>query len=155
MSDSERPYLDALRLLARRELSEAQVRERLARRGHAPGDIEAVVARLKAAQAIDDGRAAAAIARKAAGRRSRLHARRTVEAAGIAPETARRAVDEAFQSIDADAALDAALARRLRGRAVADQAERQRLYRHLVARGFAPHKVLARLGGTPAQDDEP
>ena len=39
-------YIDALRMLARRELSEAQVRQRLARRQHPAAAIDEAVARL-------------------------------------------------------------------------------------------------------------
>jgi regulatory protein len=56
-------HTTALRMLARRELSEAQVRERLARRGYAVNDIDAAIHRLKDQRAIDDARVAEAIAR--------------------------------------------------------------------------------------------
>ena len=56
-------YADALKLLARRELSEAQVRQRLARKGHTEPDIDQAVARLVADRSIDDARVAEAIAR--------------------------------------------------------------------------------------------
>ncbi len=95
-------YLDGLRMLARRELSEAQVRQRLARRGHEPESIDAAVERLKSERAIDDVRVAEAIARTetTVKRRGRLRVRRQIEHAGIAPATARRAVDEIFEDID-------------------------------------------------------
>src|SRR5580765_5463601 len=111
-------YVDALRMLARRELSEAQVRQRLARREHAADDIDSAVARLLAERAIDDGRVAAAIARSQTSvkRRGRLRILRQIEQAGIARAVARRATDEVFESIDPEALLEAALAKRLRGR---------------------------------------
>ena len=62
-------------MLARRELSEAQLRQRLARREHSAGDIEAAVARLRDERAIDDARAAEAIARTETGLRHRGKAR--------------------------------------------------------------------------------
>ena len=78
MPPGPEPYLDALKMLARRELSEAQVRQRLARRGHDPESIDAAVARLKGERAIDDARVAEAIARTetAAKRRGRLRVSR-------------------------------------------------------------------------------
>src|SRR5436190_24387744 len=57
-------YLDGVKLLARRELSEAQVRQRLARRGHEPGAIDEAVAKLREERALDDVRVAEAIARE-------------------------------------------------------------------------------------------
>ena len=47
-------YVTALRLLARRELSEAQVRARLARREFESDEIDAAVARLQEERALDD-----------------------------------------------------------------------------------------------------
>ena len=105
-------------MLARRELSEAQVRQRLSRRGHEPESIDAAVERLKHERAIDDVRVAEAIARTETTikRRGRLRVRRQIEHAGIAPPTARRAVDEVFGDIDDQALIEAALAKRLRDR---------------------------------------
>jgi len=147
-------YLAALRLLARRELSEAQVRQRLARRQHDPDDIDTAVDRLKAEGALDDGRTAGAIARHETGvkRRGRRRVVRQIEAAGIAPDVARRAAEEAFAEIDADALLQQALESRLRGRAtLADEREHSRLYRYLVAQGFEPDRVLAALAARRAR----
>src|SRR5262245_13529437 len=141
-------YLDGLKLLARRELSEQQVRQRLARRGHADDAIDAAVARLRAERAIDDARTAEAIARTetAVRRRGKLRVRLQIERAGIEKTIAGRATDDVFSNLDADALLDASLAKRLRGRdTIADDRERQRLYRYLVGQGFEPDRVLARL----------
>lgn len=141
-------YVDALKMLARRELSEAQVRQRLARRGHEPDAIDAAVARLREERAIDDARVAEAIARTESSvrRRGKLRVKRRIESAGISGATARRAVDEVYGSIDADALLEASLAKRLRGRAaIADDREFQRLYRYLVGQGFESDRVVRAL----------
>lgn len=141
-------YIDGLNLLARRELSEAQVRQRLARRGYEDDDIEGAVARLKQERAIDDARVAAAIARTetTVKRRGRLRVKRRIESAGIARSTAKRAVDEVFSAIDDDAQIEAALAKRLRGRErAADDRELQRLYRYLVGQGFEPDRIATVL----------
>lgn len=135
-------------MLARRELSEAQVRQRLARRGHDEDAINAAVARLIEERAIDDERVAAAIARTETSvrRRGRLRVRRQIEHAGIAAPTARRAVDEVFGDIDNDAHLQASLAKRLRGREIiADDKAFQRLYRYLVGQGFESDQVVRAL----------
>src|SRR5262245_26868275 len=104
-------------MLGRRELSEAQIRQRLVRRGHDEPDIDAAVARLKEERAIDDVRVAGAIARtEVARKRGRLRAGRQIQSAGIAAAVAKGAVDEAFGSIDDDALIEAALTKRLSGK---------------------------------------
>src|SRR5512143_1181231 len=110
-------YLAGLQLLARRELSEAQVRQRLARRGYETTDIDAAIARLLEERALDDRRVAAAIAHTESRVRGRgkLRVRRQIEAAGISASLAQAAVDEAFADVDSDALLAAAVERRLRG----------------------------------------
>jgi regulatory protein len=153
-------YVSALKLLSRRELSESQVRQRLARKGHAEDEIEAVVARLKAERAIDDARVAAAIARTETGvkRRGRLRVRRQLENAGIAPAIARQALEAVFEELDDDALLQAALGRRLRGdRPIRDDREFQRLYRYLSAQGFESDRIRRALGArrvTTSQDPD-
>jgi regulatory protein len=135
-------------MLARRELSEAQVRQRLARRSHDSDQIDDAVARLKHERAIDDRRVAEAIARTETSlrKRGRLRVKRKIESTGISSSVARDAVDETFDGIDADALLEAALTKRLRhGKTVADDREFNRLYRYMVSQGFEPDRVLARL----------
>ena len=141
-------YLAALKMLARRELSEAQVRQRLARKGHDEDAIEAAVARLRAERAIDDERVAEAIAHTQVSlkRRGPRRIRQQIEQAGIARHTARRATEAIFEDVDAEALLASSLAARLRGRArIADAAEFRRLYRYLISQGFDADRVLAAL----------
>jgi regulatory protein len=141
-------YLEALRLLARRELSEAQLRQRLARRGHNPESIDTVIARLKADRSIDDTRVAEVIARSETGLRKRgpHRVRRRIETAGISAATAREVVDAAFRDIDYDTLMKAALEKRLRGRTtIEDDREFQRLYRFMIGQGFDSDRVMALL----------
>ena len=141
-------YLDGLKLAAGRELSEAQVRHRLARKGHSPADIDTAIARLKDERAIDDNRVAETIARSETStkRRGKLRVRMQIERAGIAAATARKVVDEVFNEIDADALLEAALTRRMLGRdRVEDDKEFQRLYRYLLNQGFDSDRVITAL----------
>ncbi|HKE86179.1 MAG TPA: RecX family transcriptional regulator [Vicinamibacterales bacterium] len=141
-------YLAALKMLAGRELSEAQVRQRLTRRGYDRPDIDQAIDRLKATGTIDDARAAAVIARRetTVRRRGKARVNSRLRAAGIAPDVADRTVEQLFQEVDADALLAASLERRLRGRtAIDDEKELQRLYRYLVGQGFEADRVLAKL----------
>jgi regulatory protein len=138
-------YVDGLKMLARRELSEQQVRQRLARKGHSPEAIDDAVARLTRERAIDDARVAEAIARTETSirRRGRLRVARQIESAGIRSSLARAAVDQVFGGLDPDALIHASLARRLRGgRPIADEREFQRLYRYLTAQGFESEAIL-------------
>jgi regulatory protein len=145
----------ALKMLARRELSEAQVRQRLVRRQYDRESIEAAIERLKANRSIDDARVAGAIARTEAMLRHR--GRRRVEqqlaAAGLAPDIAQRALQHVFDDIDPDAMLANALDKRLCGRSVvADAREFARLYRQLTRQGFDSHRVLEVLRARRAAD---
>jgi regulatory protein len=141
-------------MLARRELSEHQVRERLARKGHESEAIDDAVRRLRAERAIDDARTAAMIARTEASvhRRGKLRVQMQIERAGIGTEVARRAVDAAFGNSDDSALLEASLQKRLHGRqTIADDREFQRVYRYLVGQGFDPERVLQALRGRRAR----
>src|SRR6478735_8536667 len=137
-----RAYLTGLQLLARRELSEAQLRQRLARRGYGPDEVDVAIGHLLAERALDDRRVAAAIAAT----ETRLRVKRQIEAAGIDTSLAEHAVEQVFGEIDSEALLTAALDRRLRGRdGIADDREFQRLYRYLVTQGFESDRVVALL----------
>jgi regulatory protein len=141
-------YVAALKMLGGRELSEHQVRQRLARRGYDADAIDAAVVRLISDGSLDDARAAKAMARTEATfrKRGRLRVKRRLEMAGIAPKVAQRALQEVFDEVDADALLAAALQKRLRGRErIVDDREFQRLYRYLIGQGFEPDRVLALL----------
>jgi len=141
-------YVTALRLLARRELSEAQVRTRLARREFASDEIDAAVARLQEERALDDRRTALACARTEAHvkRHGRRRALRTVEALGIDRELARAAVAEVFGDLDEDALITQALERKLRhGAAIEDAAVARRVHRYLLAQGFDAGRVHAAI----------
>jgi len=135
----------ALRMLARRELSEAQIRQRLQRRGHPLDEIESAIDRLKSERAIDDARVAGAIARTETSlkRRGRLRVAQELARAGIARSTARTAIDETFDDLDDDALLQQALNRRLKNdRPIEDDREFQRLYRYLLNQGFDADRVM-------------
>jgi regulatory protein len=141
-------YIAALKMLGGRELSERQVRQRLARRGYDEDAIDAAVTRLIRDRAIDDDRAARAMAHSetAFKKRGQLRVKRRLEAAGIPRAVAQRAIQEVFETIDADALMASALQKRLRGRErISDEREFQRLYRYLVGQGFEPDRALALL----------
>jgi regulatory protein len=135
-------------MLGRRELSEQQVRQRLARKQYSQDDIDEAVARLRAERAINDQRVAEAIARMETGirKRGKVRVRIQLERAGIAKETARTAIDDVFGAIDDDALLQSSLQKRLRGRdTIADDREFARLFRYLIGQGFESDRVMKAL----------
>lgn len=139
----------ALKMLARRELSESQIRQRLARRAYQADDIESAIEGLKSDGSINDARVAGAIARTETSikRRGRLRVAQTLARAGIDRATAREAVESTFSNIDDATLLNAALDRRLKnGRFIADDREFQRLFRYLAAQGFESDTILKALG---------
>ncbi len=140
-------YQTAVRLLARRELSTGQLRDRLAQRELPPSEIEAAITRLTRERAVDDARTALAYARRAAEvkLRGQSRARREIEALGIDPATARRAVAEVFDEVDEESVLERAIAKRLDG-PIRDRAQLRRLYQALLRQGFPPDRVAAALG---------
>ena len=144
---ADNAYLTALRQLARRELSEAQIRQRLSRRGFTSDDIDRALTRLRDDGSVDDARVAAAIARSQLSikKRGERRVRREIEAAGISPALAERAVAEVYGEVDADALLAAAIDRRLGTRRLDDDRDMARLYRYLVGQGFESDKAMTAL----------
>jgi regulatory protein len=141
-------YIAALKMLGGRELSERQVRQRLIRRAYDDDEIDAAIARLKQDRSLDDERAARAMAHAETSlkKHGRRRVTRRLEAAGIAPAVVQRTVQDTFQTIDADALIESALQKRLRGHErIADDREFQRLYRYLVGQGFESDRILALL----------
>jgi regulatory protein len=145
---ADRAYAAGLALLARRELAEAQVRQRLARRRFEPEDIDAAVQRLRSERALDDRRTALACARTEVRlkRRGRARVVRQIEALGIGREIAREAAAEVFAELDEDELLRDAVDRRLsRGADVGDPAVLRRLHRYLIGQGFDAARAASYL----------
>lgn len=146
MTDAPDAYLTGLRLLARRELSSAQLRDRLAKRGCPEPEIAAALARLREEGALDDRRTARAYASTAARvkGRGRLRILRELDALGLDREIARAAADEVFEEIEEAALLQRALAKRLRG-PIKDEGQFRRLHQYLTRLGFPPAAIIAAL----------
>ncbi len=141
-------YIDGLKMLGRRELSERQLRQRLARKEYSQDEIDEAVARLRAERAIDDQRVAEAIARTETGirKRGKVRVRIQLERAGIAKETARTAIDDVFGAIDDDALLQSSLQSGCADATrIADDREFARLFRYLIGQGFESDRVMKAL----------
>jgi regulatory protein len=136
----------ALRWMAGRDLTSAQLRERLARRGCAPETIDDVVDRLTGEQVVDDRRVALAAARTARDvkRHGPHRIARSLEQRGIPHDLARDVVAATFSEADEAALAERALARRLRGAADA-AAELRRLHRYLSRQGFTESVIVSTL----------
>lgn len=140
------PYVTGLSLLARRELSGTQLRQRLLRKGFQQHETDSAVKRLQHEGALDDNRTAALHARQAALIKYRGPRRivKEIEAKGIASQIAAKAVSELYEELDVREILVQALNKRLTGQ-VRDRAEFRRLYNYLVRQGFDGYQVLEAL----------
>ncbi len=144
-------YVTALTMLSRRELSEAQVRTRLARKAFEDDDIEAAVERLLHDGTLNDRRVALAAARleSAVRHRGRSRVIQKLRTLGIDSVIAESAVNEVFEDVDESALLERAFERRLRGQdpKELDEKARGRIVRGLAGQGFALESILKRLRG--------
>jgi regulatory protein len=140
-------YVDGLQLLGRRELSVKQLRERLLERDHSPEDVDRAVALLLENRALDDTRVAAAYVRTALSvkGRGRLRIRRELQEMGIDPDVASAVLADAFAGTDERAHVRQALAKKLRGKRIATQADYARAFQYLMRQGFSPETVTAVL----------
>jgi len=148
VADRRSAYLDALHLLARRELSVAECRARLLAKDHSPEEIDAAVAHLLETRALDDERVARACARTAltVKGRGRLRVQRELQEKGIPRDTAAAALAEVFGDTDERSLVAKAVKRRLLGRAAPrHRAESARLYHYLMRQGFTPATVMDTL----------
>jgi regulatory protein len=140
-------YSEALKLLARRELTASELRERLLRKELSPDDIDAAIARLRADGTINDRRAATAIARTQAlvNARGRLRIERDLRARGVDAGTARAALDDVFAELSEPELIERALRKRLRSGRIKDEAQFRRLYAYLIRLGYPREAVMGLL----------
>ena len=144
-------YFRALRWLTARELSEAQVRSRLAEKGFTDKAIIPAVERLIQDGTIDDRRAATAVARTEA--RVRRHGPHRVMgklmAMHIDRDLAKDVVRELFGEEDEGALLERTLETRLRGHAdrLKDPRERRKILAYLIRQGFSASRASAAIRG--------
>ena len=146
---SKAAYFRALRWLTARELSESQVRTRLAEKGYTDSAITPAVERLLHEHSIDDRRAAMAVARTEA--RVRRHGPYRVMGKLIAMQIdrdlAKEIVRELFTDEDEEALLGQTLDIRLRGKPerLKDPRERRRILAYLVRQGFSMSAASAAI----------
>jgi len=144
-------YGKALGLLARREHSVRELKQKLAIRGHAAAEAGAAIGRLTQQSYQSDERFAASLARKRAAQGygpQRIHAE--LKSHGLSDPAVRAAL--ASLDIDWVASAAAQLRRHAGSRAPADHAERGKRAQFLLRRGFDAATVRA---VTRAEMDDP
>lgn len=144
----------ALRLLARRDYSRAELALRLAARGIARTDFDPVLDDFERLGYLSDARYAAGVVARRAGRYGKRAIARDLHDKGVAPAAAIDAL-AALASRD-DLADATALWLRRFGEAPADEREKLRQVRFLVSRGYSSataFKVL-RAAGARVHDDD-
>jgi regulatory protein len=142
-------------LLARRDYTSAELSTRLTDRGYAAEDVADALGNLVADGSVNDARVAAAHVRtstKIKGR-GRLRVKGELLARGIS----RQAIDEALSAFETGDEREA-LVRILKRKRYPERptvAERQRMYQHLVRRGFPGDLIRSVLGrGSWSPDDD-
>jgi regulatory protein len=146
--DNDAAHTEAIRMLARRELSAEGVRARLHDRGFDRADVERAIVRLLDSGALDDDRVARAYARTAATvkGRGRLRVMRELLQMGIASDVAARALGDVYGDLDERTLVADAIRKKTRGRTrPTTPGEYARLYQHLMRQGFSPAVVAAAL----------
>jgi regulatory protein len=141
----------AIGMLARREYSRAELRDRLLATGAGRDECESVLDELAALGFLSDARFAQAVVRQKQGGYSRRAIAGTLKQKGVGAEAAEAAL--ADHPID-DAAALVALWRRRFGRAPADEREKARQVRFLQSRGFGLSSILRLLREPPPAEGE-
>jgi regulatory protein len=141
-------YDRALRLLAARSRSAAEIRRRLRRDGAALDRIERVIGALESRGLVDDAAHARAVTRSRV--RSRAASSRRIEQElrrqGVAADVAAEAIGEVFADESVDEAAVAMEVARKRAALLVDlpaPVQRRRLYGYLARRGYSPDIVRA------------
>ena len=142
----------ALRLLAGREHSRAELERKLAAHETTPGELAAALDALQAKGFINDARVVQSVVHRRAERLGTQRVRSELQAKGLAPELVAQAVDE-LRSTEAERARE--VWRRKFGQPASDPRERARQMRFLAARGFSG-EVIRRVvtqGGVDSERD--
>jgi regulatory protein len=141
-------YQRALRRLARRDHSEAELRRVLSERGHEPAEIEEALARLRAQSYVDDDAYAERFARSRLAHQGqgRKRIRQGLRQRGVGRDQVETGLAAALREVSEDEVLDKVARRYWRQHTRVEPARRlPRLWGFLLRRGFAPAHARARL----------
>lgn len=128
----------ALRYLAAREHSRAELARKLAPHEQVPGEIDAALDELQAKGYISEVRVAASVVHRRAAKLGAARLRQELQDKGLSPELVARTVGELRES-EPRRAFEAW--RRKFGELPATPQERARQMRFLASRGFAPEVI--------------
>jgi regulatory protein len=141
----------AIAMLARREYSRAELRDRLLATGAGRDECESVLDELATLGFLSDARFAQAVVRQKQGGYSRRAIAETLKQKGVGADAAHAAL--ADHPVD-DAAALLALWRRRFGHAPADEKEKARQVRFLQSRGFGLSSILRLLRDPPPVEED-
>ena len=150
--DYDRALSYTLWLLGRRDYSEKELRDRLARKGANPVDVDRVITRLDDLDLVDDAKVAAGLVRVRRKKRGIFALRRDLRRKGIEGSTA----EDALAPVTHESQLTAAkgiLARHAWRFEDRDARSRARAYAFLARRGFPPDVVHEALGASELFDE--
>lgn len=144
----------ALALLSRRDYTAAELKSKLDDKGYDANQIEQALADLRASRIVDDRRVAMSHVRTATTvkGRGRIRIARELAARGIDKDT----IAEAMQGVGADheaVAIRKILTRKRWVGRSASLKERQKMFRHLMARGYPGDAISKALGGSVEDED--
>ncbi len=147
------PKVVAIRLLARRDYSRAELTQRLERRGVARADIDSVLDDLAAAGYLSDTRYADAVVAQKSGRYGKRAIIHALKEKGIGADDAAEAIKPLSAHDEVEDAVT--LWRRRFGVVPANQREKARQVRFLLARGYGLATALRvlRMAGAATTDD--
>ena len=145
--DAEQLWEYAVRVLAGRACSTAEMQEKLRNRAARASDVPAVIARLKDAGYLDDARFAESFAAARLENRQfgRFRVLRDLRGRRVAATVADRAVRTAYQGADEGQLIEEYIQRRLRPDALADERGLAAAYRKLMRAGFSATSILQAL----------
>jgi regulatory protein len=133
-------------MLGRRELTRAELIERLVDRGYEKDAATSAVDALAADGSVDDRRTAFAHVRSASRikGRGRLRIQRELEARGITKSLAREALEQISNDDDLNAVRRFLSRKRVSSSSSPSPAERRRLFQQLLRKGF-PADLIAKV----------
>lgn len=141
----------ALRLLAGREHSRAELQRKLSTHETEPGELTKALDELQAKGFINEQRVLESVVHRRSARLGAARVRQELQAKGLDPQ----AVAEAVAGLqDSEEARAREVWRKKFGAAPSDAAERGKQMRFLLTRGFSAEAVRRVLRGVPAEDAE-
>ncbi len=141
-------YQRALRRLARRDHSVAELRRALLERGHEREEVEAAIDRLRWERYVDDTGFAERFARSRMANQGhgRMRIRQDLRLRGVERRTVEAGIAGALREVDEKAVVDGLARRYWRQHAAVEPEKRlKHLWAFLVRRGFAPGLARERL----------